>query len=52
MGAGLRGEDLSFDETKAGVSEVVPGKVFSGQAQVTRETERLSELSETSLLWA
>ena len=31
---------MSFGETKAGVSEVVPGKVFSGQAQVTRETER------------
>ena len=36
---------------KLGISEEVPGGVFSGQARVNTETEKLSELSETSLVW-
>lgn len=45
MDTGLRGGDLSFGETKTGVSEVVPGKVFSGQARVnTRELKALGAI--------
>jgi hypothetical protein len=36
---------------KLGMSEEVPGGIFSGQARVNTETEKLSELSETNLVW-
>jgi len=36
---------------KLGMSEEVPGRIFGGQARANTETEKLSELSETSLMW-
>jgi hypothetical protein len=36
---------------KLGMSEEVPGRIFGGQARANTETEKLSELSETSLVW-